>query len=151
MAKRVASKSARAPKAVRESPKIKQPLRNSAAKRATAAAKPARGVAPQLPAPLYYRLNTFLHTLRVVAGYEDQLCTLLHALRHEGAPNPALLQELRSLLDEIPSADFAAELDASRAILPGGRIKPTEARGGAVKESTIAPATRPSKKAVSAR
>ena len=72
------------------------------------------------PTPtVFYRLNAFLHTLRVIAGYEDQLCTLLHASRPGTAPDATTHRELLSLLEEMPAVHYSQELEALReALLP---------------------------------
>ena len=68
---------------------------------------------------LFYRLNTLLHLVRNIAHYEDQLCTILHEIKTTGAPNAALSQELAEVLDDMPSTDYAQELQTVRAVLEG--------------------------------
>ena len=73
---------------------------------------------------VFYRLNAFLHTLRVIAGYEDQLCTLLHASRPGTAPDAETHRELLSLLEEMPATHYQQELEALReALLPSPAVK----------------------------
>ena len=68
---------------------------------------------------LFYRLNTLLHLVRNIAHYEEQLCTILHEIKTTGAPNAALSQELAEVLDDMPSTDYAQELQTVRAVLEG--------------------------------
>lgn len=114
--KQVANKQA-AKKQVARKPNLKKQALN------TRVAKEAAGSSAGTRSPLYYRLNTLLHTLRVVAGYEDQLCTLLHALRGEVEPSAALRKELRAALDELPATDLKAELDAFRHAMAAPRAQ----------------------------
>ena len=80
----------------------------------------ARKVRAASPTPtVFYRLNAFLHTLRVIAGYEDQLCSLLHASRPGAAPDATTHRELLGLLEEMPAVHYSQELEALReALLP---------------------------------
>lgn len=84
---------------------------------------------PPSPA-LFYRLNTLLHTVRVIASHEDGLCTLLHEIKTHGTATPALLADLLAQLDEMPSADYADELAAVRDLLstPAGAPRPRNKR-----------------------
>ena len=86
------------------------------AKPATTAARKrlATSASAKAPRPVFYRLNTLLHTLRVISSYEDQLCTLLHALKQEGNTPPALAVELRDLLEEMPTTEYHEEIEALR-------------------------------------
>ena len=63
------------------------------------------------------RLNALLHTMRCIAQHEDALCTLLHQLRQAGSLSPDLREELRTLLDELPSDEYLRDLDTLAALL----------------------------------
>ena len=61
---------------------------------------------------LYYRVHSLLHTVRLIGQHEDQLCSLLHEVETAGKGTPVINQELRTLLDEIPSIEYQQELNA---------------------------------------
>ena len=62
--------------------------------------------------PVFYRVNSLLHTVRHIARYEDQVCTLLHEIQTSGQLNPTTHEELTVLLGEIPSSEYLDELRA---------------------------------------
>ena len=62
--------------------------------------------------PVFYRVNSLLHTVRHIARYEDQVCTLLHEIQTSGQLNPATHEELTVLLEEIPSSEYLEDLHA---------------------------------------
>ncbi len=62
--------------------------------------------------PVFYRVNSLLHTVRHIARYEDQVCTLLHEIQTSGQLNPTTHEELTVLLEEIPSAEYFDDLQA---------------------------------------
>ncbi len=117
-------------KATKKHPATKRATQKAVPKRAAKQAAPKHASTqskPVAPSTAYYRLNTFLHTLRVIAGHEDQLCTLLHAMRQEGTASDAMKDELRDLLDEIPSSDYIEELVALRnELTPSRSAKPAK-------------------------
>ena len=78
--------------------------------------KTATPAAPARPA-IYYSLHTLLETIRVIKVYEDPLCTLLHAIRSAGSASPEVEGELQLVLDEMPSAAYAQELNEVRGLL----------------------------------
>jgi hypothetical protein len=59
--------------------------------------------------------------MRCMAQYEDALCELSHELRQTGQLSSELREEIRDLLDKIPSHDFQLDLDAARAELDVSR------------------------------
>ena len=71
---------------------------------------PARKAA--LSANLQHRLNALLHTMRCITQHEDELCTLLHDARRTGRISTALLRELQSVLQELPSREYLDDLHA---------------------------------------
>ncbi len=75
--------------------------------------------APTETSPLVPPLRSLLHTVRCIAQHEDALCTVLHNLRNHPENSTELAVELQTLLDELPSRDYAYDLDALlRALLP---------------------------------
>jgi hypothetical protein len=55
--------------------------------------------------------------MRCIAQYEDALCGLSHELKEAGAPSPELLDELREVLEKIPSHDYLTDLETVNAIV----------------------------------
>jgi hypothetical protein len=70
---------------------------------------------------LYHRIDTLLHTMRCIAQYEDALCGLSHEVKRAGAFSPEISDEVREILDKIPSHDYVMDLDAVRAALSGSK------------------------------
>ncbi len=66
----------------------------------------------------YHRLNALLHTMRRIAQYEDALCELSHQLKGASALPAEADEELRDILEKIPSHDYLVDLESMRAILP---------------------------------
>lgn len=90
----------------------KTPKSNTAAKakgRSTPKPKVDAESSPQTAPAMYYRLHTFLETIRVIKGYEDPLCTLLHAIQTNGGTSPETENELLDLLEEMPGAVYTLE------------------------------------------
>jgi hypothetical protein len=67
----------------------------------------------------YHYLDALLHTMRCIAQYEDALCELSHEVKRTGKLSPQIGDELREILEQIPSHDYVIDLDAVRATLPG--------------------------------
>ena len=63
----------------------------------------------------HHRLDTLLHTMRCIAQYEDALCELSYEVRRAGDFSPKISDELRDILEKIPSDDYVMDLDALRA------------------------------------
>ena len=70
---------------------------------------------------LYHRIDTLLHTMRCIAQYEDALCGLSHEVKRAGAFSPEISDEVREILEKIPSHDYVMDLDAVRAALSESR------------------------------
>ena len=66
----------------------------------------------------YHRLDALLHTMRCIAQYEDALCELSHGLKGASALSAEASEELRHILEKIPSHDYVVDLEAVKAILP---------------------------------
>jgi len=90
------------------------------------------------PSP-YHRLDTLLHTMRCIAQYEDALCGLSHEVKRTGTFSPEISDEVREILEKIPSHDYVMDLDAVRAVL----AEPRPSRGYS-KKSTKPVASRKS-------
>ncbi len=84
-------------------------------------AKSANNVAGEQHPQVYYKLHALLHTVRTIGQYEDQLCTLMHAIKIAGAVDRKLSRELLALLEEMPSLEYQADLNTVRGELgPAG-------------------------------
>ena len=79
---------------------------------AKAAGKSAPRKVAAAPPELYYRGHALLNTVRCIAQHEDRLCILVHELKRRGTVGPAMTKELRALLEQMPSEDYAVELRA---------------------------------------
>lgn len=55
--------------------------------------------------------------MRCIAQYEDALCELSHEMRQAGDFSPEISDEVRGILEKIPSHDYVMDLDALRAAL----------------------------------
>lgn len=111
--------------------KSKAPGSNSAAKAAgkkrigKATNQPAGKAANERPGKaaneqhleVAYRIDVLLHTMRSIERHEEQLCTILHDIKLPGGLTPDVTAELHSLLDELPSHVYQADLDAVREAL----------------------------------
>jgi hypothetical protein len=82
---------------------------------------------------LYHRIDTLLHTMRCIAQYEDALCGLSQEVKRAGAFSPEIRDEVREILEKIPSHDYVMDLDAVRAAL--SESKPSSSKKSA--RSTI--------------
>lgn len=62
-------------------------------------------------------IHALLQTMRAIHQYEDQFCTLMHAIERSGKLNAAENRELHKLLDRMPGPAFQHDLEALREIL----------------------------------
>jgi hypothetical protein len=69
------------------------------------------------PSSAYHRLAALLHTVQCIARYEDSLCELSHEAKPSGRLSPQASEELRLMLEKIPSHDYLLDLDAVRELL----------------------------------
>jgi len=83
----------------------------------TKKARSSSSKAPSAPMSAYHRLVALLHTVQCIAQYEDPLCELSHDAKSTGGLSPQASDELRLLLEKIPSHDFLLDLDAVRELL----------------------------------
>jgi hypothetical protein len=81
---------------------------------------------------LAHRIHALLHTVRHIAHFEDELCTLLHAAEHSGA---SVAKDLHSLLTRIPSDEYLHDLEALSLLLS----VPTPRRPQAAKQLSSKP------------
>ena len=93
--------------------------------------------------PAYYRLHALLHTMHAIERYEDQLCALMHEIQTSGALTAVVSDELRDLLEQIPSEEYQHDLNAVRDVLEPPASKPATSK-------RPAKATRPTAKKKSA-
>jgi hypothetical protein len=85
-------------------------------KKTTSAHRQTRPASVKSPSA-YHRLDALLHTMRCIAQYEDALCELSHEVKWTGDLSPEISDELREILETIPSHDYVLDLDAVRVIL----------------------------------
>jgi hypothetical protein len=76
--------------------------------------KTARSIPNRSAVTLPHRIHALLHTVRTIAHFEDELCTLLHAAEHAKASSPELCKELRALLTRMPANEYLYDLEAVR-------------------------------------
>jgi hypothetical protein len=69
------------------------------------------------PASAYHRLDALLHTIRCIAQYEDTLCELAHEAKRIGELSPEMTEDLREVLEKIPSHDYMLDLVALEAAI----------------------------------
>jgi len=65
-----------------------------------------------------HRVDALLHTMRCITQYEDALCELSHELKKSRVLSEETSEELRDLLEKIPSHDFLMDLESLKATLP---------------------------------
>ena len=85
-------------------------------KKTIAAARSMRVAAERQPSA-YHRLDELLHTIRCITQYEDRLCELSHDLKRGGGPSAEIYDELRVIIDKVPSHEFVLDLEAVREAL----------------------------------
>ncbi len=61
-----------------------------------------------------HHISALLHTMRCIDQHEQQLCTLMHEISSTGVVSTEVSEELRILLDEMPSRDYTDDLEAIR-------------------------------------
>jgi hypothetical protein len=84
------------------------------------------------PASAYHRLDALLHTIRCIAQYEDTLCELAHEAKRIGELSPEMTEELREILEKIPSHDYMLDLVALEVTL----AEPRPSRKSVTKKPT---------------
>lgn len=67
--------------------------------------------------PAFYRINALLHTMRSIEAHEERLCSLMNEIKTADAVSPEVLEELRDVLDSIPSDEYLEDLTALRRTL----------------------------------
>lgn len=73
------------------------------------------------PISTYQLLEALLRTMRAIAYFEDALCELSHELKRTSVLSSEDRNELRELLEQIPSHEFIGDLSAVKVSL--GRSK----------------------------
>lgn len=101
----------------RGSKRAVKPAARKPAARKPAARKPADQAANQQHLQVAYRIDVLLHTMRSIERHEEQLCTILHDINLSSGLTTHVTAELHSLLDELPSHVYQADLDAVREAL----------------------------------
>lgn len=71
-----------------------------------------------LQEPPHHRVDALLHSMRCITQYEDALCELSHELKKSRVLSEETSEELRDLLEKIPSHNFLMDLESLKATLP---------------------------------
>lgn len=68
-------------------------------------------VLPKMRVPsAYHRLHTLLHTMRCIREREDALCEMMHELKNSNSVSEEQANELRGILEDLPSQDYLDDL-----------------------------------------
>ena len=62
--------------------------------------------------PVAHQIGSLLHTMRSIQQHEQELCTLKHHFERESSPGPEVMEDLRQLLESMPTRDYLDDLDA---------------------------------------
>ncbi len=68
-------------------------------------------------AAVAHRIHALLHTMHQIERYEERLCSMQDAIKRSGKVSAALLRDLQSVLEEIPSEDYLHDLEAVRDLI----------------------------------
>ncbi len=79
--------------------------------------KKAKPVTAAVSQPLYHRLDALVHTIRCIAQYEDALCELSHEVKNVDTPSAKMNDEVRRILEKLPSHDYMLDVDSIKDIL----------------------------------
>lgn len=93
--------------------------------------------APRPQSPVFYRLHALLHTIHAIEQYEDQLCSLMHEIQTSGTVSDVVSEELRELLEQIPSSGYQDEVNAVRQALPPTVALPKKKRAAPAKKAAM--------------
>jgi hypothetical protein len=109
--------------------------------------KPGKSISPRATVALSHRIHALLHTVRAIARYEDELCTLLHETELTAYIPADTAAELLHLLDHIPSHEYLNDLEILRSSLPRTPAAPRPARTPAKprKKITLSSAKKPAR------
>ena len=100
-----------------------------------------------LPMRVAHRIESLLHTMRVIEHHEEQLCVLMTEIKNTGELSETLREELHGLLEELPADAYRLDLEAvSTALLASGGSL-TGGKTGPVRRSSVGKAKRPGAKA----
>jgi hypothetical protein len=75
--------------------------------------------------------------MRCITQYEDALCELSHELKGASALSPEASEELRDILEKIPSHDYLIDLESVRAILAEPTLPKRYSSKKAAKSATV--------------
>ena len=76
-----------------------------------------RGVAAAPHLQIAHRIEALLRTMRVIERHEEQLCVVMTEIRSAATVTDGTRRELKSLLEELPSEAYQADLDAVESAL----------------------------------
>ena len=65
-----------------------------------------------LPMRVAHRIESLLHTMRVIERHEEQLCGLMTEIKNTGEVSDAIREELHGLLEELPADAYRLDLEA---------------------------------------
>ena len=85
------------------------------------------------PISLSHRIHTLLHTVRNIAHFEDELCTLLHESERSNPLAKPASDELLDLLLRMPGDEYLSDIEALREAL---NQKPQPRAKAAAKRAT---------------
>ena len=76
-----------------------------------------------LPMRVAHRIESLLHTMRVIERHEEQLCVLMTEIKNTGEVSGAIRKELHDLLEELPADAYRLDMEAvSMALLASGEM-----------------------------
>lgn len=81
----------------------------------------AKSEVTMLPMRVAHRIESLLHTMRLIERHEEQLCVLMTEIRNTGEMSGAIRKELHDLLEELPADAYRLDMEAvSMALLASG-------------------------------
>ena len=84
-------------------------MKKLAVEAATSKSRPVTGL--KSDQNVVHHMQSLLHTMRCIEQHEEQLCTLMHAIRTGGMVEETTAQVLRSLLDDLPAQAYESDLN----------------------------------------
>ena len=72
----------------------------------------AKGSGTTISMRVAHRIESLLHTMRVIERHEEQLCVLMTEIKNTGEVSDAIREELHGLLEELPADAYRLDLEA---------------------------------------
>ena len=107
-----------------------------------------KGDGRMLPLRVAHRIESLLHTMRVIEQHEEQLCVLMTEIKNTGEVSGATRKELHGLLEELPADAYRLDMEAvsmallASADLSGKDVGTGPERGATAKKTARAGAKR---------